>query len=130
MDAIVLFSHGSVLCGSEKNVLGLAARMRERGDAPVVEAGFLNYTEPSFAQAVESCARQGATRIVIAPYFLVSGKFVVRDLPGAISAVREAHPDIEFITADVIGFHPILAEAILASAAAGVPGQNDTIEPR
>lgn len=116
MQAILLFSHGSVLCGAERNLLALAERMRARGDAPIVEAGFLNYTEPTFAQAVARCVERGATRIVIAPYFLIAGKFVVKDLPAEIDAARAAHPAIEFVVAEVIGFHESLAEAILESA--------------
>ncbi|HEX2834190.1 MAG TPA: CbiX/SirB N-terminal domain-containing protein [Thermoanaerobaculia bacterium] len=116
MDAILLFSHGSVLCGAERNLLELAERMHARGDAPIVEVGFLNYTEPTFAQAVQRCVELGATRIVIAPYFLVAGKFVVKDLPAQIDAVRAAFPSIDFVVADVIGFHESLADAILDSA--------------
>jgi sirohydrochlorin cobaltochelatase len=116
LDAILIFSHGSVLCGAEQNLLALAQRMRERGDAAIVEVGFLNYTEPSFETAVQRCAGLGATRILIAPYFLIAGKFVVQDLPRHIETAKEAHPGIEFVTADAIGFHDAMADAILASA--------------
>jgi sirohydrochlorin ferrochelatase len=117
LEAIVLFSHGSVLCGSERNLLELAERMRQRGDASIVEAGFLNYSEPRFAEAVARCVADGATRILIAPYFLIPGKFVVDDLPAAIAEVAALYPNLEFVTADVIGFHPLIEEAIHASAA-------------
>ncbi len=90
--------------------------MRARGDAEIVEIGFLNYTDPPFAAAIRRCIEQGATRIIVAPYFLVAGKFVVEDLPRAIESARAEHPSIEVMVADVIGFHPALAEAILASA--------------
>ncbi|MGN6186946.1 MAG: sirohydrochlorin chelatase [Thermoanaerobaculia bacterium] len=116
MDAIVLFSHGSVLCGAERNLLEIAERMRARGDAPIVEVGFLNYTEPTFEHAVQRCAELGATRILIAPYFLVAGKFVVKDLPAQLASIRAAFPSIEFVVADVIGFHESLVDAILDSA--------------
>lgn len=121
MNAILLFSHGSLLCGAERNLLALAKRMRERGDAPIVEIGFLNYTEPTFEHAVASCVVQGAKRIVIAPYFLVAGKFVVKDLPAQIESARAAHPGVAFVVADVIGFHEGLADAILDSAAGARP---------
>ena len=114
--AILLFSHGSVLCGAEQNLLEVAATMKEAGDAPIVEVGFLNYSEPLFASAVSACVEQGATSIVIAPWFLIAGKFVVQDLPAAIASVREAYPDVDFSIADVIGFHPAIAEAVIASA--------------
>ena len=116
MDAIILFSHGSVVGGIERNLEDIAARMRSRGDAAIVEVGFLNYTEPSFSRAIERCIEQGATRILIAPYFLISGKFVVHDLPRAIDTARAQHPALQFVVADVIGFHPALAAAIVASA--------------
>lgn len=120
MDAIILFSHGSVLCGAERNLLDLASRMRAE-DSSIVEVAFLNYTAPDFAEAVESCVRQGAGRIVVAPYFLIAGKFVKSDLPEAIAAAIERHPDLEFVVAEPIGFHLALADAILSSAAAAVP---------
>jgi sirohydrochlorin ferrochelatase len=116
LQAILLFSHGSVLCGAEQNLLELAARMRSRGDAPIVEVGFLNYTEPTFAQAVERCLEAGARRIVVAPYFLIAGKFVTDDLAKTVEVEREKHPSIDFAVAEVIGFHESLADAVLASA--------------
>jgi sirohydrochlorin ferrochelatase len=114
--AILLFSHGSVLCGAEQNLLELAARMRSRGDAPIVEVGFLNYTGPTFAQAVARCLEAGARRIVVAPYFLIAGKFVQEDLARTIAEETAEHAGIEFAVADVIGFHESLADAVLASA--------------
>ena len=118
MRGIILFRQGSVLCGAERNLLELATRMRERGDAAIVEVAFLNYTEPDFAIAVARCVAQGATRIVIAPYFLIAGKFVVEDLPATIENARDVYPQVTFETAGVIGFHPALAGAVLASASA------------
>ena len=115
--AILLFSHGSVLCGAEQNLLEMAESMRAAGDAPVVEVAFLNYNRPSFAEAVSRCVEQGASRVVVAPWFLVEGRLVVDDLPARIAEARGAHPGVEFVTAGVIGFHPALADVVLASAA-------------
>lgn len=121
MRGIVLFSHGSVLCGAERNLHALATRMRDRGDASIVEVAFLNYTAPDLGTAVVRCVAQGATAIVIAPYFLIAGKFVLEDLPAAIEKVKCAHPQVTFTTAGVIGFHHALAEAVLASASVARP---------
>jgi sirohydrochlorin cobaltochelatase len=115
-DAIILFSHGSVLCGAGQNLFELAARMRERGDAPIVEVGFLNYSEPRFSKAFRRCVEQGATRITIVPYFLVAGKFVKEDLPACIEAAQATFPQIEVQVADAIRFHPLLVDALLACA--------------
>lgn len=115
-DALILFSHGSVLCGAGQNLAELAARMEARGDAPIVEVGYLNYTEPRFAEAVERCAARGARRITIMPYFLIAGKFVTDDLPVAIAAAAERYPALEFRIADALRFHPVLADALIACA--------------
>ncbi len=113
MNAIILFSHGSVLCGAGETLRRVAAHMKARGDAPIVESGYLNYSEPLFAEAVESCVAQGATRIVVAPYFLIAGKFVQVDLKPKIEVAREKYPHVEFHLADAMKSHPTLADAII-----------------
>ena len=102
----------------------MAAFMRERGDAPIVEPGYLNYSLPPFAEAVESCVQQGARRIVVAPYFLVAGKFVQVDLKPKIEAAREKFPDVQFHLAGAMTSHPALANAIIECAQrAALPAQ-------
>ncbi|HVF10174.1 MAG TPA: CbiX/SirB N-terminal domain-containing protein, partial [Abditibacteriaceae bacterium] len=116
-DAIILFSHGSLLCGAGENLGGLAQRMRERGDAPLVEVGYLNYSEPPFEEAFANCVAQDATRIIVAPYFLVAGYFVTKTLAPKIAAMQAQYPDVEVRLAEAMRFHPSLAEAVLACAA-------------
>lgn len=115
-DAIILFSHGSVLCGAGQHLAEVAARMQARGDAHIVDVGYLNYSEPRFADTFRRCVERGATRITIVPYFLVAGKFVKEDLPKVIAAARQQFPQIEVRVADAIRFHPMLADALLACA--------------
>jgi sirohydrochlorin ferrochelatase len=110
-DAIILFSHGSVLCGAGQNLAELALRLRERGVTPIAEVGYLNYSEPRFIDTFRRCVQQGATRITVVPYFLVAGKFVKEDLPEVIAAAQA-----EFQVADAIRFHPLLADALVACA--------------
>ena len=116
MDAIILFSHGSLLCGSGLALNVQAARLRERCLAPIVEIGYLNYCDPPFADTVERCVAKGATRIVVTPYFLVPGYFVKVDLPRCVEAARLAFPDTAFVVAEPIGFDERLADALIASA--------------
>lgn len=115
-DAIILFSHGSVLCGAGQNLFELAARMHRCGAAPIVEVGFLNYSEPRFSKAFQRCVEQGATQVTVVPYFLVAGKFVKEDLPACIEAARATFPQVEVRVAEAIRFHPLLVDALLACA--------------
>lgn len=117
MEALILFSHGSVLCGAGETLRQHARRLRERGGYALVEVGFLNYSEPTFAEAAARCREAGAARIIVVPYFLVPGKFVKVDLPTQIAAVRERWPEMEFRIAPPIGFDARLADALLEQAA-------------
>jgi sirohydrochlorin ferrochelatase len=117
MDAVILFSHGSLLCGSGEALKTHAVNLQERGIAPIVQVGYLNYSEPLFSETVERCAAAGATRIMVAPYFLVPGYFVKVDLPKAVDAARKMHPEMQFVVAEPIGFDERLADALIDSAA-------------
>lgn len=116
MEAIILFSHGSVLCGAEQNLLQIAQSMEARRDAEMVRVGFLNYSTPSFEEAIEECARAGATVIRVAPYFLVEGKFVVEELPGRIAEAEKRFPELEIVVGRAIVDHELLADALLEVA--------------
>lgn len=120
-DAIILFSHGSLLCGSGEALKGHARRLQAQGLAPIVEVGYLNYSEPPFAEAVEKCVAAGATRLLITPYFLIPGKFVKVDLPQAVAQEQAAHPNIEFVVAQAIGYDDALADALIESAKTAAP---------
>ena len=88
MHAIILFSHGSVLCGAGENLFALARQMEDRG----------------------------AAKITIAPYFLVAGYFVGVALPPKIEAMRARFPDVEVVTAQALKTHELLAQAVLNCA--------------
>src|SRR5262249_53245241 len=118
---LILFSHGSLLCGAGATLREHAERLRAGGVYRVVEVGFMNYSEPTFAEAVARCAAAAAARVVVVPYFLVPGKFVSVDLPQHIAAARAVWPDLEFVIADPIGYDPVLANAILTLAAGARP---------
>jgi sirohydrochlorin cobaltochelatase len=118
MRAVLLIGHGSLRRGSGAAMIRLAARAREAGVAPIVEAGFLNYSRPRFAQALARCVAQGATEVVVQPYFLIPGKFVQVDLPRALKAFQAAHPAVTLRLAAPFGDHRAMAELVLKRAAA------------
>src|SRR5688500_8123229 len=116
MDALILFSHGSLLCGSGEALNAHAERLRARGDYPLVEVGYLNYSAPRFLETVEKVVAAGATRVIVVPYFLVAGKFVAADLPRCLDEARARFPEVEFRVADALRHAPGLADALLDAA--------------
>ncbi len=116
MNALLLFSHGSLLCGAGEALDAHAARLRQTGEWDMVVVGYLNYSAPTFAEAVAECAAHGATRILVLPFFLVPGYFVTHSLPQCLEAAQAAHPGLAFTVAEAIGFDTGLADALIASA--------------
>ncbi len=116
MDALILFSHGSLLCGAGEALDAHAERLRRTGEWPWVGIGYMNYSEPTFAEAVADAVSRRATRIVVLPFFLIPGYFVSKTLPEQLEAVKADYPGLEFVVADAIGFDVGLADALITSA--------------
>jgi sirohydrochlorin cobaltochelatase len=116
MDAVILFSHGSVLCGAGEALDAHAERLRQTDQYPIVAIGYLNYSEPPFLQTVDEVVARGATRIIVVPYFLVQGYFVTDSLPKQIAKARTAHPGVEFVIGEALKQDGGLADALLDAA--------------
>ncbi|HEV2472146.1 MAG TPA: sirohydrochlorin chelatase [Chthonomonadales bacterium] len=121
MDAVVLFSHGSVLCGAGQTLEAHCAGLRSLAGTSIVEYGYLNYSRPSFFEAVGACVNRGARRILVAPYFLSTGKFISEDVPAAMMAAQQRFPAISLECAPPLGYDVRLADAIEHSAAIASP---------
>ena len=117
MEAVILFSHGSLLCGAGEALDAHAEGLRKSGIWPVVAVGYMNYSQPTFLEAVQVCADAGADTIIVVPYFLVPGFFVKKTLPERIVEARLLFSDLRFEVAPALGFDERLADAILQSAA-------------
>ena len=101
-------------------MLRLADHLRERGVAPLVAAGFLNFSQPTFAEAIQDCVAAGATRVAVQPYLLIDGFYSRRLLPRLLAEARVAHPDLHLTTTAPLGFHPALVSLVSARARASL----------
>ena len=116
MDALILFSHGSLLCGAGEALDAHAARLRALGRWPLVEVGYMNYSEPTFAESVAKCEAAGATQITVLPFFLVPGYFVTKSLPEHLAQAQADYPGLTFTVADALGYDARLADAVIDAA--------------
>ena len=103
--AAVLVGHGSLHSDSGVAMVQVAALLREQGIAPVVEAGFLNFSQPTMAEAVAKVVVQGATTVIIQPYFLIEGHYVRNDLRQAVGTLAATYQTVRFTIAEVLGDH-------------------------
>jgi precorrin isomerase/sirohydrochlorin ferrochelatase len=82
--------------------------------APVlgtIEPAFVSLSRPGVPEALERCRRLGARRIAVVPYFLCTGRLVVR-LAEEARAWAVEHPDVEV----TVGGHIGVDERVVALA--------------
>jgi sirohydrochlorin cobaltochelatase len=122
--AVILIGHGSLRSASGASMIRIAARLRERGVAPVVEAAFLNYSRPTLAEVVEKVAALGVTSITVQPYFLIAGVYVQNDLRALVNEVNGQFPTLTFQLAPVLGDHPALIDLAQRRVQAALDARN------
>ncbi|NOZ70245.1 MAG: hypothetical protein GXP46_13625 [Deferribacteres bacterium] len=91
-----------------------------------VKAAYLRFARPDLMEAITSCVREGAERVIVHPYFLSSGTHVTRDIPAIIRKAEAMYPDVEFICTAHLGVHDRIARVVLEriEAATGLaPGE-------
>jgi sirohydrochlorin ferrochelatase len=118
--AVVLFAHGSLLCDAGRALDSHVQRLSSSGRFSRVEAGYLNYTDPPVEEAVGRCARVGAERIVVIPWFLIPGKFVRVDLPPRLQEAARLYPSVEILVSPPLGPDASFAQLIARAASLGV----------
>jgi sirohydrochlorin ferrochelatase len=111
--AILLMAHGSRIAEANNAVNEIAARVKKMTEFDIVEVSFRELHQPDIQQGVDNCVAQGATRILLVPYFLYLGAHVLEDLPEELSQARERHPGIEMVFGKHLGVHNKLAEIVV-----------------
>jgi len=79
MKALLLVAHGSRRKESNDEVILLAKRLKNECSQQysIVNAAFLELSEALIPDGIKQCVTDGASSIVVLPYFLNSGRHVV-----------------------------------------------------
>lgn len=106
--ALLLVAHGSHKSSSNDEIRALAAHLRTHNASTtaqfaLVEHAFLEMTEPTIADGGNRLIAQGATEIIIFPYFLGAGQHVTVDIPAAAALLAQQHPTISITIAPHLG---------------------------
>ncbi|MFK4867310.1 sirohydrochlorin chelatase [Streptomyces sp. CSMPJR101] len=108
---VLLVGRGSTDPDANAEVHKAARLLWEGRGYAGVETAFVSLAAPDVPGGLDRCARLGARRIVVLPYFLFTGI-----LPDRVRRQTEewaaAHPDVEVRSADVIGPEPELLDLV------------------
>ncbi|MFA7592655.1 MAG: CbiX/SirB N-terminal domain-containing protein [Thiohalobacteraceae bacterium] len=118
MKALLLVAHGSRRAASNDEVRELTARLAVRAQPaiPIVRCGFLELAEPSIPDGIEQCIREGATAVVVLPYFLSAGRHVVTDIPAAVAGKQAQYPQADIRIAPYLGASIGITDLLLDAA--------------
>jgi sirohydrochlorin ferrochelatase len=102
-DGVILVDHGSRVAESNEALLVVAQRFRATLGHPIVEPAHMELAEPSISLAVDRCVGQGATRIVVVPFFLLPGRHWRRDIPNLTQEACARHGHMPYLVTAPLG---------------------------
>jgi sirohydrochlorin ferrochelatase len=118
MKALLLVAHGSRRKQSNDEVVELADRLKKNcsDQYGIIHAGFLELAETLIPDGIKKCVDDGATSIVVLPYFLNSGRHVVEDIPEIVEQTRAEYPGVDIKVAQHLGASELMMDLLIASA--------------
>jgi len=119
--AVVIVDHGSRREASNAMLASVVDAFRRRSeDSPAgrrfvaVEAAHMEIAEPSIATAVGRCVAEGATRVVVTPFFLAPGRHIQEDIPALVAEAARNYPGVALTVAQPLGTHPLALDILEA----------------
>ena len=112
-EAIILLGHGSRIPGAGEGMEQVARRMREKLGPGIIETCNMSKLGPHFPEIFEKCVAQGATKIVVIPYFLHSGLHLIEDIPEMLREKIRDYPHVNVILGKNLGFDECLVDLVI-----------------
>lgn len=110
--AFVLAAHGTRDERGLSQARQLAEMVHAARPEAALELAFLERAEPDLATALDR-GTQAAERVTLIPLFLNSGTHLHEDLPAALAAARERHPQRHIAMSDAVGLDPALPDLLV-----------------
>ena len=105
MRCLLVVAHGSRRAASNEEVVCLVEKLASKVSAQFdrTMAAFLELAEPSIVDGVDRLVEQGATEIIVFPYFLAAGKHIAKDIPEEIAIATKKHPSVSIHVTSYLG---------------------------
>jgi sirohydrochlorin ferrochelatase len=111
---IIIVDHGSRRAESNRMLEDVAALFAKRfaGKYHVVQAAHMELCEPSIDSAYRSCVESGATRVVVAPFFLGPGKHWSKDIPALTAEAAGHFPNTKYHVTAPLGIDDLILDLL------------------
>jgi sirohydrochlorin ferrochelatase len=114
--SLLIVAHGSRRSESNLEVKDLTQIIRKKACSKYlsISHAFLELAEPSIGEAIDECVRQGATEILLLPYFLSAGRHVQQDIPEQVAVKQTQYPQVQIRITTYLGASDAIADMMLA----------------
>ncbi len=117
MKYLLVIAHGSRRMASNDEVRDVVRQFAlQEHDFDRVATAFLELDKPDIPQGLITAIEQGATDIVIVPYFLSAGRHVSEDIPAEVASVQKDYPNVMIKIAPYLGASDRMPEILLTQA--------------
>lgn len=118
MNALLLISHGSRHVSGNEFVIELTRKLKNLPDLTfeAVDYAFLEFGDRPPGEVVTAWITEGVKKIVCFPLFMATGKHVTEDIPTLMDAMRQKHPQTDFVLTTHLGGVPGIEQVILDEA--------------
>ena len=120
---LLLVDHGSRFQAANDMLADVAAMVRRLSGRDCVHHAHMELAEPTIQQGFETCVRDGATAVVVHPYFLSPGRHSMSDIPRMVADAAKAFPGIAHCVTEPLGLHPKICEVVLERAGIPLPAE-------
>jgi len=111
--AILLVDHGSRRAEANALLDDVANQVRKRTPDSIVEIAHLEIAGPNIGDGIDACVKNGATQIIVHPFFLGPGRHTSEDIPAQVAQAARRHSNIRIRVSEPLGGHGALIDVIL-----------------
>jgi sirohydrochlorin ferrochelatase len=110
---IIVVDHGSKKSAANEQLLEVTELFQRVARAAIVQPAHMELAEPTIGQAFDRCVAQGATLVVVHPYFLAPGRHSTTDIPRLTAEAAARHPGVCFHVTQPLGLDEAIAALML-----------------
>lgn len=105
-EGVMVLAHGSKREEANEEIRSLVREIQLSDSQGVYQVAFMQFGYPDIGKAVNELAAVGVEKIIVMPYFLVTGNHISIDIPDELEVQKQAHPGLEFVIAKHLNGHP------------------------
>ena len=112
MRMLLLVGHGSKASLANEQLKQLAALYPLSDQIQKVKVAYLEICPPDIGTGIDFCVQDGASKIIVMPYFLFDGVHVAKDIPEILDEARKRHPSVLIKMTKAIGVDKVMVGLI------------------